>query len=193
MRNTYINLTRDQNPFWGIVVEKFLKIKEVKIRPGISDKNKNFFEKFKKNHLWLINNKEYKNYENLDKLSIKGENLFNIEYNREINNSRGKKLLNKTFVDKSGKVILKTEINNVFGEMTFCEDYYKNYLLNGKFTNFSPKLLMVMKVRKEHPEHSLSQLLDIIHDEYDPKLTKSGLNHRFRKLKEIALDYAKKD
>ena len=47
-----------------------------------------------------------------------------------------------------------------------------------------------MKVRKEHPEHSLTQLLDIIHDEYDPQLTKSGLNHRFRKIKELAMELA---
>lgn len=131
MRNSYINLAREQNPFWGIVVEKYPKEKEVKIRQRISDKNKNFFKKFEKNHSWLANNKEYKNYENLDK-----ENLFNIEYKREINNSRGKKSSHKTFVDKGGKVILKTEIINIFGEMTFCEDYCKNYLLNSKFTNF---------------------------------------------------------
>ena len=54
------------------------------------------------------------------------------------------------------------------------------------------KLLMVMKVRKEYPEHSLTQLLEIIHEEFDPKLTKSGLNHRLRKLKEIALEYKEK-
>ncbi len=54
------------------------------------------------------------------------------------------------------------------------------------------KLLMIMKVRKEHPEHSLMQLLDIIHDDYDPKLTKSGLNHRLRKLKELAKELATK-
>jgi len=51
------------------------------------------------------------------------------------------------------------------------------------------KLLMVMKVRKENKESSLSELLDIIHEEYDPYLSKSGLNHRFRKLKEIAEEY----
>ena len=51
------------------------------------------------------------------------------------------------------------------------------------------KLLMVMKVRRDHPELSLSELLDIIHDEYDPFLSKSGLNHRFRKLKEIAINH----
>ncbi len=54
------------------------------------------------------------------------------------------------------------------------------------------KLLMVMKVRKDYPEHSLTQLLEIIHEEYDPKLTKSGLNHRFRKLKEIAVEFKEK-
>ncbi len=51
------------------------------------------------------------------------------------------------------------------------------------------KLLMVMKVRKENKESSLSELLDIIHEEYDPYLTKSGLNHRFRRLKEIEMEY----
>lgn len=55
-----------------------------------------------------------------------------------------------------------------------------------------PKLLMVMKVRKENPEYSLTELLDIIHEYYDPKLTKSGLNHRFRKLKEIAKEHSER-
>lgn len=51
------------------------------------------------------------------------------------------------------------------------------------------KLLMVMKVRKENRESSLNELLDIIHEEYDPYLTKSGLNHRFRKLKELEIEF----
>lgn len=56
------------------------------------------------------------------------------------------------------------------------------------------KLLMVMKVRKDNPEASLSELLDIIHEEYDPFLTKSGLNHRLRKLKELVeLDILKQN
>ena len=42
-----------------------------------------------------------------------------------------------------------------------------------------------MKVRKDNAEASLSELLEINHEEYDPYLTKSGLNHRFRKLKEL--------
>ncbi len=71
--------------------------------------------------------------------------------------------------------------------------YIKYLEYNYPLGDLDSKLLMVMKVRKEHPEHSLAQLLDIIHDEYDPKLTKSGLNHRFRKLKELAIEHAKKD
>jgi len=71
--------------------------------------------------------------------------------------------------------------------------YIKYLEYNYPLQELDSKLLMVMKVRKDHPEHSLTQLLDIIHDEYDPKLTKSGLNHRFRKLKELAIEHAKKD
>ncbi len=54
------------------------------------------------------------------------------------------------------------------------------------------KLLMVMKVRKENKESSLNELLDIIHEEYDPYLTKSGLNHRFRRLKELEEEFKQK-
>lgn len=71
--------------------------------------------------------------------------------------------------------------------------YIKYLEYNYPLDTLDSKLLMVMKVRMDHPEHSLTQLLDVIHDEYDPRLTKSGLNHRFRKLKEIAIEHAKKD
>ncbi len=70
---------------------------------------------------------------------------------------------------------------------------YIRYLeYNYPLEDLDSKILMVMKVRKENPEHSLTQLLDIIHDEYDPNLTKSGLNHRFRKIKELALELMEK-
>ena len=55
------------------------------------------------------------------------------------------------------------------------------------------KILQTMEVRKKHPEDSLNELLDVIHDEYDPYLTKSGLNHRFRKIKSIALEILEKN
>ena len=135
MRNSYINLTRDENPFWGIVVEKYPKIKELKIKPGIVSKNRDFFEKFKKTYFPMINLADYKSIENLDNLYIKGENLYNIEYNREIKDNKNKKILYKTFVDKGGKVIMKTEINNIFGDMTLIENYSNNNALSTGYTN----------------------------------------------------------
>ncbi len=60
---------------------------------------------------------------------------------------------------------------------------------NYPLEKLDPKILMVMKVRKEHPESSLTELLDIINDTYDENITKSGLNHRLRKIKEIALEH----
>ena len=35
------------------------------------------------------------------------------------------------------------------------------------------------------------ELLDIINDNYEENLTKSGLNHRIRRIKEIALEHQK--
>lgn len=76
--------------------------------------------------------------------------------------------------------------NNAALEQLKCIKYLEyNYPL-GKL---DPKLLMVMKVRKEHPESSLTELLDIINDTYEENLTKSGLNHRLRRIKEIALEH----
>ncbi len=67
---------------------------------------------------------------------------------------------------------------------------YIRYLeYNYPLEKLDPKLLRIMKVRKENPEASLSELIDIINQAYDENITKSGLNHRFRKIKEIALDF----
>ena len=41
--------------------------------------------------------------------------------------------------------------------------------------------------RKKYPEASLKELSEIISLETGKKITKSGLNHRFRKIKELAL------
>ena len=48
------------------------------------------------------------------------------------------------------------------------------------------KLLVAATYRKKYPETSLSELSEIISLETDTEITKSGLNHRFRKIKEIA-------
>ncbi len=48
------------------------------------------------------------------------------------------------------------------------------------------KLIEIMKYRKKYNEASLLELSEIITKETNKKVTKSGINHRFRKLKEIA-------
>ena len=48
------------------------------------------------------------------------------------------------------------------------------------------KLKEVCKYRLKYPESSLKELSEIISLETGNVITKSGLNHRFRKIKEIA-------
>lgn len=65
---------------------------------------------------------------------------------------------------------------------------YIRYLeYNYPLEKLDGKLLLIMKVRKMHPEASLNELILILNDKYGEAITKSGLNHRFRKIKEIAL------
>ena len=45
----------------------------------------------------------------------------------------------------------------------------------------------VIKYRLKYPESSLQELSDILNIETNIKLSKSGLNHKFRKIKELAL------
>lgn len=67
---------------------------------------------------------------------------------------------------------------------------YITYLeYNYPLERLDRKLLIVMKVRKENQEASLNELVDLINSTYNEQITKSGLNHRFRKLKEIAVDH----
>ncbi|MEG1015773.1 MAG: DNA-binding protein WhiA [Bacilli bacterium] len=49
-----------------------------------------------------------------------------------------------------------------------------------------PKLLEVIKYKEKYTESSMQELSDIISTETGKKISKSGINHRFRKIKEIA-------
>ena len=52
-------------------------------------------------------------------------------------------------------------------------------------TLLDEKLQQLIEYRLKYPENSLQELSDIITLETGTKITKSGLNHRFRKIKEI--------
>lgn len=54
------------------------------------------------------------------------------------------------------------------------------------FDAIDDRLKIVMEYREKYPEVSLSELSEIISLEMDKKITKSGLSHRFRKIREIA-------
>ena len=55
------------------------------------------------------------------------------------------------------------------------------------------KLKIVIDYRLKYPEASLGELSDIISKETGNKITKSGLNHRFRKIREIVTNIENKD
>lgn len=48
------------------------------------------------------------------------------------------------------------------------------------------KLMVVIEYRKKYPEVSLNELSSIIYQETGEEITKSGINHRFRKISEMA-------
>lgn len=49
-----------------------------------------------------------------------------------------------------------------------------------------PKLLEIIEYRKKYNEYSLLELSELITKETGKKVSKSGINHRFRKIKELA-------
>lgn len=55
----------------------------------------------------------------------------------------------------------------------------------------NPKLIQVANLRKQFPEDSLNELIINYEKTYNEKITKSGLNHRFKKINELVLSLRK--
>ena len=53
------------------------------------------------------------------------------------------------------------------------------------------KVKIVLEYRKKYPESSLKELAEIISIETNKPITKSGLNHRLRKIKDLANKFKK--
>ena len=64
---------------------------------------------------------------------------------------------------------------------------------NYSLDKIDPKILLIMKVRLENSEASFNELIEILNKRYGEKITKSGLNHRFIKIKELAEAIEQKD
>ena len=122
VRDAYINLKGEGfSPFWSVVIEKSPKQKELCVKPG-HILNENEINQIKKKNNSGIKKQYFKTVENLEDLSIEGKNLYNVEYKREIIDSKRRKILHKVFVD-NGKAISSSDINNLYGN----EILYKNY------------------------------------------------------------------
>ena len=120
--NTYINISTDKNPMYGVITENNQNEKQISIKPNlgtrVSRNLKNYMSNASKNMKFEEN---IKNLRKLDSLSIKGKKLLDLEYEREMS-LNSKKILHKVFID-NGEIISRNELNHVFGEKTF----YKNY------------------------------------------------------------------
>lgn len=124
-RRTLVNLNTDKYPFWGYLVEKSPSCQLTSLRPGVDLRSRNlsnFINKAKARS--EFNENSINSIKNLDNIDVKGKNLFNLEYNREMS-SKKKKILHKAFVE-NGKIVLNTDINNVFGKETFYKNYDNN-------------------------------------------------------------------
>jgi len=125
IRRTLVNMNTDKLPFWGFLVEKSPNYQQTSLRPGIDLKTRNFanfVEKAKASS--EVNKNNINSIKNLDDINIKGEDLFNLEYKREMS-SKKKKILHKAFVE-NGKIVLNNDINKVFGKETFYKNYENN-------------------------------------------------------------------
>jgi DNA-binding protein WhiA len=61
-------------------------------------------------------------------------------------------------------------------------NFIKKHLSDDKIDD---KILLVMNLRLDNPDSSLNELKDIAFEEYNVQLSKSCLNHRFMKIKEL--------
>ena len=140
-RESYINVSSENNPLWSIVVEKYPITKEMSVKSGYNLNNRDYKDFKRKRNLSTLNSAKLRTVENLDNLSVKGKKLFNIEYNRELSNNNCK-ILHKVFVD-NGKVILYKDVNDIFGNETL----YKNYNYRSNETSLGNRSLDNMMVK----------------------------------------------
>ena len=136
IRKTYVNLKDDKyTPFWSLIIEKSPRQKNLCLKPGyvLSEGEINEFKK-QNNYINKKNcrndedeniekqNQYFQTLENLDDIIIKGKNLFNLEYKREILDSKNNKILHKVFME-NGKTISLADVNKIYKNDIFYKDY----------------------------------------------------------------------
>lgn len=104
-------------------------------------------------------------------------------------------------VFKFEDIRIKRDFNNSINRVMNCEianekktivasnQQIKDIILIEKFMpekDIDEKILNIMKLRKEYPDISLRELSELYEDKFDEPLSKSGLNHRLAKIRQIA-------
>lgn len=111
------------------------------------------------------------------------KNSFNFEsirIDRDFNNSLNR-IINCELANEAKSIAAARE------QLRYIKYLEYNYPLE----KLDPKILTLMKVRKDNPEASFMELITILNEEYGENISKPGLSHRFAKIKSIAIDHYK--
>lgn len=83
--------------------------------------------------------------------------------------------------------VLNCEIANEKKTLDAASDLLKHIRIVEKYKHqLNPKLIQAIQIRKKYPDVPLTELIYHYEQTFNEKITKSGLNHRFNKIKEIS-------
>lgn len=80
------------------------------------------------------------------------------------------------------------EIANEVKAINAAKEQLKDIAMLENIESIDEKLVEIMNLRKKNPTATLIELVNLYKEEYDKEITKSCLNHRFRKIHELASD-----
>lgn len=103
-----------------------------------------------------------------------------LRIKRDFNNSINRIINIELANEKKAVSAANDQINDI--------EIIEKYLFEHNVDN---RLQKVMDLRKKHPLSSLSELQQIYEEEYDEKISKSGIYHRFEKIKQMAIEIRK--
>ncbi len=98
-----------------------------------------------------------------------------IRIKRDFNNSINRVMNCEIANEKKAIVAANQQLDDIH----LITKYYPKDQLNSK-------LNQIIELRTEHPDMSLRELSELYEERFKEKLSKSGLNHRLKKLKELA-------
>lgn len=98
-----------------------------------------------------------------------------IRIKRDFNNSINR-VMNCEIANEKKAIVAA---NNQIDDIHLINKYYPKDQLNSK-------LKQIMDLREAHPDMSLRELSELYEERFNETLSKSGLNHRLKKLKELA-------